>query len=282
MTVVHEISLSEQTVEQTTAGDGSLLFIGTATVLLRYYGFTILTDPNFIHRGERVPLGGGLSAVRETDPAIEIDELPPLDLIVLSHFHGDHFDEIAQERLDKSVPIVTTQEAAGRLDELSFQKLYPLETWETAAFEKGNARLEITAAPGRHGPRPVSFALPDVMGSMLRFQNAESRQRHTVYITGDSLIIDELHEIRRRYPDIDLSLLHLGGTRVLGILVTMDAGQGVEALRIVRPKLAIPIHYDDYDVFKSPLADFQREVELAGLADRVHYLGRGDTYSLGS
>ena len=62
-------------------------------------------------------------------------------------------------------------------------------------------------------------------------------------------------------------------------MVTMDAEQGVRMLPIVRPKLAIPIHYNDYDVFKSPLSDFRREVRPAGLEDRVHYLRHGDTYT---
>ena len=72
--------------------------------------------------------------------------------------------------------------------------------------------------------------------------------------------------------------MHLGGTRVLGILLTMDAEQGVECLRIVEPKVAIPIHYNDYDVFKSPLEDFARAVEAAGLQDRVRYLRHGESY----
>ena len=65
---------------------------------------------------------------------------------------------------------------------------------------------------------------------------------------------------------------------MLGIMVTMDAQQGIEMMQIVNPKLSIPIHYDDYDVFKSPLADFQRAVRDAGFEDRVRYLNRGDTY----
>jgi hypothetical protein len=58
----------------------------------------------------------------------------------------------------------------------------------------------------------------------------------------------------------------------------MDAEQGVQMLQIVKPKRAIPIHYNDYDVFESPLSDFQRAVEAAGLAHQVHYLSQGDTY----
>ncbi|HEX8091651.1 MAG TPA: MBL fold metallo-hydrolase, partial [Blastocatellia bacterium] len=89
-------------------GRGSIFFVGTATVILRYGGLTILTDPNFLHSGDHVHLGYGLTSKRLTDPAMDIHELPPLDLCVLSHLHGDHFDRIAEEKLDKSLPIITT------------------------------------------------------------------------------------------------------------------------------------------------------------------------------
>jgi L-ascorbate metabolism protein UlaG (beta-lactamase superfamily) len=65
---------------------------------------------------------------------------------------------------------------------------------------------------------------------------------------------------------------------VLGIMVTMDAEQGVEAIMIVDPRTAIPIHYNDYEVFTSPLEDFKQAVSEAGLDERVHYLSHGDTY----
>ena len=65
----------------------------------------------------------------------------------------------------------------------------------------------------------------------------------------------------------------------MGILATMDGHQGVELMRMVNPRLSIPIHDDDYDVFKSPLSEFQHEVRAAGLEGRVHYLDHGDTYT---
>jgi L-ascorbate metabolism protein UlaG (beta-lactamase superfamily) len=58
----------------------------------------------------------------------------------------------------------------------------------------------------------------------------------------------------------------------------MDAEQGVGAIRIINPREVIPIHYNDYEVFKSPLEDFRRAVEKAGLADRVRYLSHDETY----
>lgn len=210
---------------------------------------------------------------------MEIEELPPLDLVLLSHFHGDHFDQVAEQKLDKSLPVVTTNEAAKELRERGFANTHPLETWSSLTIAKGEVRLRISSMPGQHGPVVADLFLPEVMGSMLEFQSSSDDVLFRIYITGDTLLIDDLKEIPRRYQAIDLGLLHLGGTRVLGIMVTMDGKQGVEAMQIVNPEVAIPIHYNDYDVFKSPLSDFQREVTEAGLEHRVHYLSHGEQYT---
>jgi L-ascorbate metabolism protein UlaG (beta-lactamase superfamily) len=77
-----------------------LHFIGNATVLLRYGGLALLTDPNFLHRGQYAYLGYGLFSRRLTEPALDVEDLPPLDGIVLSHLHGDHWDRRARWHLD--------------------------------------------------------------------------------------------------------------------------------------------------------------------------------------
>jgi L-ascorbate metabolism protein UlaG (beta-lactamase superfamily) len=138
------------------AGRLELTSIGTATTLLRCGGFTIPTDPDFLHAGERAYLGLGRSSRRVTDPAMGIDDRPLLDAVVLSHHHGDHFDRVAAT-------------AGG----------------DPAALP-GHRRLP--DPPRRHpcGRRPA----------------------------------------------------HLEGA------------QGVEALRIVSPARAVPIHYDYYTAFK--------------------------------
>lgn len=259
--------------------DGSIFFVGNATVLIHFAGFTFLTDPTFIHMHEETWLGYGLHTKRLTNPAIEISDLPPLDFVLLSHFHGDHFDQVAERELDKAVPIVTTAAAAKDLGERGFHTTHPLETWETMTFVKGEVIVRITALPARHGPELVDFMLPDVMGSLVEWEVQNRGVVFRLYITGDTILIDELADIAQRFPTIDLALLHLGGTRVMGILVSMDGKQGVQAIEVVRPNKAIPIHYNDYDVFKSPLTDFQQEVEAAGLADRVHYLSHGETFA---
>ncbi|MDQ3926623.1 MAG: MBL fold metallo-hydrolase [Actinomycetota bacterium] len=257
---------------------GSIFYVGTATVVLRYAGFTILTDPNFLHAGDHAHLGYGLTAQRLTNPALEIEDLPPLDFCVLSHYHGDHFDQVAEEKLQKDLPIVTTEHAASELEHKGFTATIALDTWDLATVEKGDAKVHITSMPGTHGPPVVEKFLPDVMGSLLEFEPAPGRTALRLYITGDTLVFDDLHEIPRRYPEIDLALFHLGGTQIMGLLLTMDAEQGVEAIRIIDPREVIPIHYNDYEVFKSPLEDFKEAVAAAGYEDRARYLSHGETY----
>lgn len=257
---------------------GSIQFIGTATVLIRYGGFTILTDPNFLHKGEKVHLGYGLRSTRRTNPAIEIGQLPRLDLVLLSHLHEDHFDRVVERRLSRALPILTTGHAADALRDKGFREARRLDTWQSLEVRKGEAALRVTSMPGKHGPGPLEALLPPVKGSMLEFQTEPGAKPMRLYISGDTLYHDDLREIPRRYPEIDLALLHLGGTRIMGVLLTMDANQGVRALRVIRPRHAIPIHYNDYTVFKSPLEDFKRAVTDAGLGDRVRYLAHGETY----
>jgi L-ascorbate metabolism protein UlaG (beta-lactamase superfamily) len=262
---------------------GSVMFVGNATVIIRHGGFTILTDPNFLHKGDHAHLGYGLKSKRLTDPAITIDKLPEIDLIVLSHMHGDHFDQLVQQKLDRAIPIVTTGHAAQELEKMGFKSRHPLELWQSISVKKGDATLRITSMPGQHGPPVASGALPDTMGSMLDFIAPDGRTNYRIYISGDTLVHDAIDEIPKRFPNVDLALLHLGGTKILNtVLVTMDAAQGIQMLRIIAPERAIPIHYNDYDVFKSSIEEFEKKVKEAGLQDQVTYLKHGETYDFRS
>lgn len=259
--------------------EASIYFVGTATTIIRCAGFTILTDPNFLHQGEEVHLGYGLRSTRLTEPAMTLEQLPPVDFVVLSHMHEDHFDRRVAAGLDHSIPILTTPGAARELRRHGFTRLYPLNTWDAVEVRRGQQSVRVTAMPGRHGPMLVAPLMPSVMGSMLAFRTAERAAPYRLYISGDTLVYGDLKKIPQRYAHVDLALLHLGGARVLGILVTMDGKQGLQAINIIQPRLAIPIHYNDYDVFESPLEDFARAVREAGLEDRVRYLSHGDTYT---
>jgi L-ascorbate metabolism protein UlaG (beta-lactamase superfamily) len=261
----------------------SLTFVGNATVLLRWGPFTVLTDPNFLHAGQRAHLGYGLLTERLLEPAMQVEELPPLDAVVLSHLHGDHWDRVAARSLDRSLPILTTPAASRRLQGVQgFRRALGLATWESHTLVKEQCTLRVTSLPGTHAPKLVSRLLPPVMGSLLELGDTTGEIAQRIYLTGDTLMYEGVREIARRCPAVDLAVVHLGGTTLPGgLVVTMDGAQGAELLDVVRPRRAVPVHYDDYTAFKSPLSDFTDEVARRGLSDVVQVVGRGETATFG-
>ncbi|MEV0563390.1 MBL fold metallo-hydrolase [Dactylosporangium sp. NPDC050588] len=254
----------------------SATFIGNATVLLRLGAFTLLTDPNFLHAGQRAYLGYGLWSKRRLEPALGIDDLPPLDGVVLSHLHGDHFDRVARRGLPRDLPFVTTRTAQRRLYRWRFTEAVGLATWEDVTWRRGGQALRITAVPAQHGPAGVHLALPETMGTVIDWSR-DGHRRLRLYVTGDTLFRRSvLGQIPERFGDIDAVLIHLGGTRILGVLVTMDARDGVALSRLIRPRTILPIHHDDYTVMRDPLHHFERLAD--GLPVRT--MSRGETVDL--
>ena len=256
----------------------SVTFVGNATTLLRLGSFTLLTDPAFGPAGSRVYLGYGAWTKRLRDPALQTLESASVDAVLLSHLHGDHYDRAARQWVEPTLPILTTPQAARKLRRRRHLALCPLPTWESYEWTRKQERLRVTAVPGRHGPGLADRLLPDVMGSVVELE-VEGRTAMRLYVTGDTLLRPALEEVPRRLGEIDAMLIHLGGTRLLGMLLTMDDRQGVELARLIRPGRTIPIHYDDYQVMKSPLTDFLTRADRAGLTG-VTPIGRGDTIDL--
>ena len=262
---------------------GTLQFVGTATTIIRYGPFTILTDPNFLHRGQRAYLGHGLSSRRLTEPALRPEQLPELDAVVLSHLHGDHFDRVARRHLNRQVPIITTPHASRRLQgRHGFSQAIGIQPWASHSLVKDGETFTVTALPGRHGPGVLQTLLPPVMGSMLEFGDTAGRIRYRLYISGDTLYYDDLRMIPQRYPDIPLAILHLGTTTLPGgLVVTMDHQQGCDLIELLNPGRVVPVHLDDYGVFKFDRAAWETALNRRGLADRVTSLSPGETTTFG-
>jgi len=303
-TKVHPSNAKEENTNAT------LFFIGTATTILEWEGARILTDPNFLHAGDHVHLGPGVSATRQTNPAIDLEELPRIDAVLLSHYHEDHFDRLVEEKLKRSLPIITTPHAHSCLTakgEDSFTAVHALDFFEPMQLDVKTNKIQggqkpsikITGMPGKHvPPGPLSIAndilnaVPPTNGWMIELgysavdDSEKFENGYRIYISGDTLMVDELKEIPERYKgqNVDLMLIHLGGTTIPGprmplLMVTMDAKQGVQLMQLINPDVTIPIHYDDYDVFLSPLSDFKKAVLEAGLSDRVVYLDRKEQFT---
>jgi L-ascorbate metabolism protein UlaG (beta-lactamase superfamily) len=267
--------------------DLTVTFIGNATTLISAGGITVLTDPNFLHQGQHAYLGYGLVSRRRRPPALSIDELPPIDAIVLSHMHGDHWDRVAQRGLDHSLPVLTTPHAAKRLVRRGFDAARGLTTWNSRDIVKGSTTLRVTSLPGRHAPTWTQRLLPPVMGSMLEFGTVDDTFQRRLYISGDTLFIEELREIPVRFEAIEAGIVHLGGTRLpaggrlpFGLTVTMDGAQGAAAVAALDLPKVIPVHFDDYGVFASPLSEFRAAMTRRSLDDRIIEIPRGESVQI--
>ena len=259
--------------------DVTLTFGGNATTLLRLGTFTLLTDPNFLRRGQRAYLGYGLWTKRLTDPALQPTQLPSLDAILLSHLHADHWDRIATKHLDRGTPVVTTPAAAKALGRRGFRETADLRPWQSHELTRDGETLRITSVPGVHGPGPLASVLPPVMGSVLELVR-DGAVSWRGYISGDTLYRPFLGEVLERCGPLDVVIPHLGGTKALGVTVTMDAQQGADLVELLEPPVTVPVHFDDYDRFRSPLGDFVAEVRRRRAPGEIRTVQRGDTISL--
>jgi L-ascorbate metabolism protein UlaG (beta-lactamase superfamily) len=259
--------------------DVTLTFGGNATTLLRLGPFTLLTDPNFLHRGQRAYLGYGLFTKRLTEPALQPTQLPELDAILLSHLHDDHWDRIATRSLPRDTPVVTTPAAARELTKKGFARASDLTDWQSTELTAGTSTLRITSVPGVHGPGLLAKLLPPVMGSVLELVEGGTVTWRG-YISGDTLFRQDIGQVLERCGPLDVVIPHLGGTKAFGFTVTMDGRQGADLVELLRPPVVVPVHFDDYSRFSSPLGDFVAEVAQRRAPGEIRAVGRGQTISL--
>ena len=109
------------------------------------------------------PTGVGLLNHRAT---AQVEIRPSNSTIRVELIVSVRRNRIAEEKLRRDLPIITTEHAAGELEEKGFTDAIALDTWDSVFVTKGDHRLRITSMPGQHGPGIVDFALPPVMGSM--------------------------------------------------------------------------------------------------------------------
>ena len=234
--------------------------IGGPTVLIEAAGRRLLTDPTFDPAGGSYRFGWGTGSRKTAGPAIASADLPPIDAVLLTHdHHGDNLDAAGRALLPAAGTVVTTASGARRLGGAA----RGLRPWDTTTLEApGLPALEVTATPCRHGPPLSGPIVGDVIGFALRW---EGQDGGVLWISGDTVLYDGVREVAGRL-EVDVALLHLGGVRfpVSGPLrYTMTAREAVELCRLVRPRVAVPVHYEGWAHFHEGREAVERELAAA-------------------
>lgn len=254
--------------------DVRLTHIGGPTVLVEVGGWRLLTDPTFDAPGRRYYFGWGTGSRKTAGPAIAVAELGRIDAVLLTHdHHDDNLDDAGRALLPSAGAVVTTVSGAKRLG----GSARALDPWQATRLEaSGRPTIEVTATPCRHGPPGSRPLTGDVIGFALRW---DEQADGVLWISGDTVLYDGVREVAERL-DVDTALLHLGGVRfpITGPLrYTMSAHEAVELCRAVRPRTAIPVHYEGWKHFRQGRDAIEREFASApaGIRECIRWLPIG-------
>lgn len=223
-------------------------WIGHATVLINFYGVRILTDPVF---GARVGVSLGLGTAgpkRHTAAALGWEDLPRVDLILLSHAHMDHMDLPSLRCFDRSIQVVTAKQTSDVLGQARFRNLTELAWGERTELKIGSETLEIKSFEVKHwGERWPSEKLRGYNGYLLR------REGKSILFGGDTAMTPLFSQLRSRSP-FEIALMPIGAYRPW-ITNHCTPEEAVELSNLAGARYILPIHHQTFKLSHEPLAE---------------------------
>jgi len=263
----------------------SITHITTATAILNIDGINFLTDPFFgpiegngydsTPVWEKTDLKKyGMDSIpppphliNHRGPALQLNELPPIDAVLLSH--EDHLDNLDPEgrKLLDGRKVFTTVEGSSELQPRP--GVVGLRPWETVTSRIGGKEFRITGTPCKH------FPVGEVTGFVLEtdsFGVHASGKPNAIWFSGDTVYIDELREIGRKWH-ITAALLNLGNATFElptgPIKITMDGKDAVQLTRDIGADVMIPMHFESWKHFKEGREDLAKVFTDENFRDRV-------------
>jgi N-acyl-phosphatidylethanolamine-hydrolysing phospholipase D len=256
-------------------------WIGGPTFLAELGSFRILTDPMLAEGEAAFIMNGHPSTGADNVPIARLSPLPDfdlerLDIVLLSHLHSDHFDQVAADRLAKDMLLMAPPEHIPVLTAQGFQNIHGLGWWEKRTLHKNGETLRVVSVPAQHShDKQTNHDLGVVNGYIL--QHSANSQTFTIYWTGDTVWFDELAQIKQHFPQIDLLVPHLGAVGVDGPwgLMTLDSAEATRMVELFQPKAIIPIHHHTFSHYVEPIMKFEERFRTNGSATRLIVLKEG-------
>jgi L-ascorbate metabolism protein UlaG (beta-lactamase superfamily) len=251
---------------------GTISWLGHATVLINFYGKRILTDPVFgesvgLHLPGRISFGPR----RLVRCALTSDELPPLGLVVQSHAHMDHLDIRSWKQLRQRPAVVMAPDNARYIRGLGFSPIKELRWGETAEIN----RIRVTAVEVKHWGQRIPWGRSPGYNAYLLECNGRA-----ILFGGDTAYTDSFHRVcdGRR---IDIAILPIGGYTPY-IRVHASPEQTWKMFRDMKADFLIPIHHQTFILSYEPPDEPMRRLLTAAddQANRIVLREVGETFVL--
>ncbi|MHA3774585.1 MBL fold metallo-hydrolase [Verrucomicrobiota bacterium sgz303538] len=252
----------------------TVAWLGHATVLINFFGLTILTDPVFFARiGLRFgPLTIGPK--RYVACALPPRELPPIDLLLLSHGHMDHLDLKSLRKLRRDCTVITARHTADIFRDIAFQDVHEIGWGEERVVKNGKGELKVAAFQLRHWGARMQW-------DTHRTYNAYILERggYRLCFTGDTART-AAHELGSRGP-IDLMMVPISAYNPW-IDNHCTPEEAVEMADEAGARYLAPIHHETFrlswEPMDEPIARFR--AALAKTPERIALTRIGETFVL--
>lgn len=210
-------------------GQVAITWIGHASFLIQFTDLNVLVDPNFanwLFLLKRIKRSG-----------LKIEDLPPIDLVLLTHAHFDHFHKPTLRRLPHPKIGVMPWGVGDLALNLGFERVIELDWWES--FSQNDWKVTLT--PSKHwGARTLRDSHRGYGGFMLEHQGRR------IYHAGDSAYFHGFKEMGRRLPP-EIALLPIGAYHPESFRrVHMGPDQAIKAFKDLRAKHMVPMHYGTF------------------------------------
>ncbi len=233
-----------------------ITFVNHSTFLIQYKGLNILTDPVWSQRTSPFQFAG---PERMRPPGIKFEDLPKIDLILISHNHYDHLDANTMRKLAAKFnpKVISPLGISAFVKKLGFENTKDLDWWEISSFQE----LRITAVPAQHFSGRGMF---DKNATLWAGYVIQSDQKN-IYFAGDTGYDKNIfREIGRHFDSMDLAMIPIGAYKPRWFMspIHVDPNEALGIHKDVNSKKSIAMHFGTFpladDGQNDPIADLQK------------------------
>ncbi len=259
----------------------TLTWIGHATFLLQYDGLNVLTDPHLTRRASPVSFAG---PERFTPPGLTFDDLPEIDLVVISHNHYDHLDKLTVQTLYERQPdnpprfMVPLKQKAW-FDDLGIPNVVELDWYDRLEFQGWT----VHAVPVQHWTSRSPWDRNTVLWAGWVLEHPDFR----FFFAGDTGYSQDFADLAEAFPSFDLAALPIGAydPRWFMKAAHINPEEAVRIHQDIRARYSVGMHWGTFQLTDEPMDEppvkLRTALKEAGLEeDRFFVMQHGETKML--